>query len=282
MLAPTIWAWQPSDADVRSGSQPLHLACDELNESSGVAFSGRNDQYIWSHNDSGDRAQLFAFDQTGESTGRAYLQGVKATDFEDMASYTDDGPRLLVADVGDNDTVRSAVSLYLFDEPSPQKITRVEGYQHLVVRYRGGAANCESVAVDVKHRRILLLTKSALIATMHALPLPVNRQPEGDDAAQVQRIEIEAQPIAQVAIPLATGMDLCPLTGDLWVSGYLHAYHFANPKQQSLPELLKGLPAMIELPKLKQVEAIAVDPNGMVWVTSEGRPAMMQRVDRSR
>ena len=275
-------AWQPEDPEVRAGGEPLRLNCDELRESSGLAFSQRNEHFVWSHNDSGDRAQLFAFNDSGGLTGRVVLRGVKATDFEDMASYRDDGPRLLVADVGDNDANRSEVSLYLFDEPAPHKSTRVPSFQHLVVHYPGGPQNCESVAVDVKQRRILLLGKSALVATMHAVPLPPKPKPGDADGPQVQRIDVKAEPIARVAIPLATGMDICPVTGDLWVSGYLHAYRYANPKDQPLTTLLKSLPEMVELPKLKQVEAIAVDSSGAIWVTSEGRPAMMQRVEHSR
>jgi hypothetical protein len=286
-------AWQPAEMAVRSGDQPLRLQSDELTESSGLAFSRRDDGYVWSHNDSGDRARLFAFDQRGVLTGGVQIVGARASDFEDMASFDDDGPRLLVADVGDNDANRSTVSLYLFDEPPPQKRTRVRSFQHIVVRYPGGAENCESVAVDVERRQILLLGKSALVANLHGVPLPPRDDSVGgsqetggdvneDDAVgRVWRIEVTAEPIAKVAIPMATGMELCPRTGDLWVSGYWHAYRYANPKQLPWPQLVNALPEMVELPKLKQIEAIAVDSGGRVWVTSEGRPALMQRVIHS-
>lgn len=276
-------AWQPRDTEVQAGTTALRLDSPSLIESSGLAFSHRNSQCIWSHNDSGDSAQLLAFGVDGKPSGRTVLRGVRASDWEDMASFVDGGPRLLVADVGDNDAQRSSVSLYVFDEPSPVRNTRVHRFQHVVVRYPDGPQNCESVAVDVARRRILLLGKSALVATMFEVPLPP-REPgsvSGEAGEKKAPLEHTATAIAQVAIPLATGMDLCPVTGDLWVSGYLHAYRYPQSKNLSLQERLRQLPQMVELPKLKQVEAIAVDDEGVIWVTSEGSPAMMQRVGYS-
>ncbi|MCO8120216.1 hypothetical protein NHH03_00580 [Stieleria sp. TO1_6] len=272
-------AWEPHSQAVASGEKSLKLDDKSLDECSGLAFSGVDPNCIWSHNDSGDKARLYAFDDHGKDCGRITLSGVKANDWEDMASFNDGVPRLLVADVGDNDRERKSVSLYLFDEPDPHKKHKVKQFQQIVVRYPDGPQNCESVAVDLKHRRILLFGKSPLLATMHQVPLPDRPTPsERADSPDVIQIQATAQPLGRVAIPLATGMDLCPVTGDLWIAGYLHAYRYRLQQGVSLPARLSQLPEMIELPKLKQIEAIAVDPAGRVWVTSEGKPARLQRV----
>ncbi|MDV6033819.1 MAG: hypothetical protein F9B45_27760 [Phycisphaera sp. RhM] len=272
-----IHAWEPKNEAVAAGHAFLRLDAPLLTESSGLAFSHVAPQCVWSHNDSGDKARLYAFTTSGKYCGRLVLRGVAAHDWEDMASFDDGGARLLVADVGDNDAQRKSVSLYLFDEPDPLKRSFVDSFQHLVIRYPGGPQNCESVAVDVRRRRILLLGKSPLLATMYEIPLPERLQ--GDrSAAGPPVIELEAKPIQTLAIPLATGMDFCPLTGDLWISNYLQAYRFPASKRIPLETRLRQIPDIFELPKLKQVEAIAVDGKGRVWVTSEGIPAKMQRL----
>ena len=271
-------AWEPKNENVRNGSEPLVLHSALLTESSGLAFSHIDPKYVWSHNDSGGKARLFAFDGSGRCCGRLSLVGVKAIDWEDMASFTDERPRIMIADVGDNNAVRSSVTLYLFDEPNPRKKTKIDSYQKLVVRYCNGAQNCEAVAVDVDHRRILLLGKNALSAVMHEVDLPKPPISESDPT-KVVTMERETKAVAQVSIPLATGMDVCCKTGDLWVTGYFHAFHFpVGKKKRTLQQRLHQVPAMIELPLLKQVEAIAVDDTGKVWITSEGTPAKMQRV----
>lgn len=52
-------------------------------ESSGLAFSFRDPNCVWTHNDSGDTARLFCLDSTnGQPTGSCELVGVRAIDWE--------------------------------------------------------------------------------------------------------------------------------------------------------------------------------------------------------
>jgi hypothetical protein len=276
MFAPVTQAWKPKSRGVESGREPMVLDNNALTESSGLAFSNVDSNCIWTHNDSGGKARLFAFNQNGKYCGRVDLKGVKADDWEDVASYDDDGARLLVADVGDNSANRKSVSLYIFDEPDPRKKSDVRSFQHLVVRYRAGAQNCEAVAVDVKNRRILLLGKSALAGNMYQVSLPDRFASSGGN--DVTQIEATAVPIRKTPIPMATGMDLCPKSGDLWISSYFHAFCYPDNKGKTLQARLQSAPNVVALPSLKQVEAIAIDDKNRVWVTSEGKPARMQRV----
>ena len=78
------------------------LAEDELTESSGLAFSRRKQNRLWTHNDSGGKPRLYAFDTDGRKTGQVDL-AAGMVDWEDIAAFSDEGvPRLLVADSGDN------------------------------------------------------------------------------------------------------------------------------------------------------------------------------------
>src|SRR4029079_15941055 len=54
----------------------------ELTESSGLAVSRRNPGLLWSHNDSGSAAVLFALDTTGATRGRVRVP-VNTRDWED-------------------------------------------------------------------------------------------------------------------------------------------------------------------------------------------------------
>ncbi|KAA5545134.1 hypothetical protein FYK55_05515 [Roseiconus nitratireducens] len=273
-----LHAWEPSDSAVARGESALELVCPLLSESSGLAFSGVDRSCFWTHNDSGDQARMFAFDADGTCCGQLTLANVDAVDWEDAASFRDDQvSRLLVADVGDNDGRRRSVVLYLFDEPDPRSESRVKAFQTLEVTYADGPHDCEAVAVDPANRRILMLTKSVLFTKLYELPLPAR----GAAGAKGGVRRLVAKPVGAVAIPLASGMDRCPLTGDLWVTGYLQAFRFKVPEDASLVTTIRQVPQVIDLPKLRQVEAIAVDDRGQVWVTSEGRPAKLQRLSDS-
>ncbi|MGH8976889.1 MAG: hypothetical protein ACRDV7_02350, partial [Acidimicrobiia bacterium] len=57
----------------------------ELKELSGLAFSRTYPDVLWAHNDSGDAARLFAMDRTGAPRATVALDGVDASDWEDLA-----------------------------------------------------------------------------------------------------------------------------------------------------------------------------------------------------
>jgi hypothetical protein len=74
-------------------------------------------------------------------------------------------------------------------------------------------------------------------------------------------------------------MDIDPATGSLWVTSYFQAFEFPSEQpNRSLASLFDQTPALHQLPRWKQIEAIAVDPDSRVWVTSEGKPARIGRL----
>ena len=247
----------------------IPLRCDELTESSGLATSNRNAGYFWTHNDSGGLAKLYAFDARGALTGSMDLVGAKAIDWEDMASFVvDDQPRVLVADTGDNLATRVSTTLYVFDEPDPTRHTAVTSYQSIIVRYPDGPRDCEAVGVDQQSGQIVFLTKSAILgAACYSMPLPARNSSSLHD--------VTLKRVGDVVIPMATAMDIDQRTGDVVVCNYFQSFLFTGRKTNSRDDWIATVPVVSELPRLKQIEAIAFDASGQLWVTSEGSPAIM-------
>ena len=93
-----------------------HPALDEL---SGLTQSRLNPEVLWAHNDSLDRARLFALNRRGELLGEHPVIGAQNIDWEDMAAG--DGPwsgLLFVADSGNNFHWRDELKVYVIREPS--------------------------------------------------------------------------------------------------------------------------------------------------------------------
>jgi len=91
----------------------------ELAESSGLAVSVRNPGLLWSHNDSGNAAVLFALDATGTVRGRVRVP-ILTRDWEDIsAARCPLGNCLYIADIGDNQLRRQQVQIYRVPEPAP-------------------------------------------------------------------------------------------------------------------------------------------------------------------
>ena len=94
-----------------------------LREASGIACSSLREGWFWMHNDSGDRARLFAVDAHGRMGGEVRLQGVLALDWEDCAlepALRKAGrPHLWVGDIGNNLGLPILKALYRIVEPDP-------------------------------------------------------------------------------------------------------------------------------------------------------------------
>ena len=64
----------------------VQLEKKDIRESSGVAMSWRHKGVLWTHNDSGDKERIFAFDKNGKHLSEVKIKGVEHKDWEDIAS----------------------------------------------------------------------------------------------------------------------------------------------------------------------------------------------------
>src|SRR3954465_7734965 len=90
-----------------------------LGEASGVQASRNNLNVLWTHNDSGHPAQVFAIDSQARLLGIYTLPG--NSDNEDIAMGP--GPitnaiYLYIGDIGDNASTRANIKIYQMPEPA--------------------------------------------------------------------------------------------------------------------------------------------------------------------
>ncbi|MFN2316847.1 MAG: hypothetical protein ABR551_11495 [Gemmatimonadales bacterium] len=110
--------WVPGDTSLVR--QSGRFADNRLSESSGVAVSRAHPGVLWTHNDAGHPAVLFATDTLGRAIGRYTVTGARSVDWEDIAlGPCPSGECLYIGDVGDNEEQRPAVMIYRVPEPDP-------------------------------------------------------------------------------------------------------------------------------------------------------------------
>ena len=144
---------------------------DRIEESSGLALSRAHPHTVWTANDSGDSARIFAVDtRTGKTVG-VHSFGAPVVDVEALA-VTPQG-RVLVADIGDNARSREVVRVFWFDEPVLG--TTSGGWASWELTYPDGPHDAESIAVDPTTGRVVIVTKSA-DGGVYALPEKPSRQ----------------------------------------------------------------------------------------------------------
>jgi hypothetical protein len=127
----------------------------DLNESSGVIPSRTQPGILWSFDDSGGPARIFATDTTGADLGSFTVRGARNVDWEAISSgRCGTGDCLYIADTGDNSEVRGLVDLYRLPEPAvrtkPGTSRSQPKVQRLQVRYPDRPRDVEAVFVDGK------------------------------------------------------------------------------------------------------------------------------------
>lgn len=116
LLAAWLASPQQSAGPCVVASGPAKLP--EIPETSGLAISRRNPGLLWSHNDSGNAAVLFALDARGVVRGRVRVPK-DTRDWEDIsAARCPRGDCLYIADIGDNGSQRRQVTIYRVPEPA--------------------------------------------------------------------------------------------------------------------------------------------------------------------
>ncbi len=256
-----------------------------LDEISGLAASRRVDGIFWVHNDAPRPATLVALDREGRRRADLRIDGVRAVDWEDLASYTLDGkPMLLIGDVGDNAAVREDYELVAIEEPplpADAATLVVKPAWRLRFRFPDGARDCEAIAVDVPAREVLLLGKRAR-PVLYALPLG-----PGDGSVAVARrlLEVSTIPVPTAAernarFPAArlggspTSLDIDAQARRAIVLTYRDIWIFRRSDGESWSEAFGRSPQRLPLPPLAQAEAIGFDRAGSsIRVSGERRPA---------
>jgi hypothetical protein len=243
-----------------------------ITELSGVALSKRYPNVLWGHNDSGDGARLFAV-STKDATLRAEVKvsGASATDWEDIATYTDkDGEHwIVVADVGDNAGRRDRVQLVLVPEPDLSAST-VQAAGAVTVQWVDGPHDVETLLIDPWNGDAVLVGKRF----SDTPEVSIDRVPV---ASMKPGASITAEKIGVFAVP--RGQPYGPTSGSISADGTRIALTFYGNLTRtyfrapggSLADAVLRTKECIVRTGFGQYEAVAISNDGTLFVATEGK-----------
>jgi hypothetical protein len=134
------------------------LAAPEATEISGLVVSPTQPGVLWAHNDSGDRARIFALRSDGSLIASLDVPGAEAIDWEDIAVGPADD--LLLGDIGDNKSVRKVIDIYRVPEPRlADGPATTATATRLRLTYPDGAHDAETLLADPRTGEIVIVTK---------------------------------------------------------------------------------------------------------------------------
>lgn len=261
----------------------------EITESSGIAASRCNKNVLWTHNDSGDGAFIFAINEKGEKLGTWKVSGAKNKDWEDIAAFQDKQTGkcfLYIGDIGNNERLRSEMTIYRVAEPqvsdkdknsSEKNPNETENADAIKIEYPDVRRDAETLMVNPNTGDIYILTKR-LSGAAGVYKLAANYSLEKSN-----KLEKTAD-FSVPAIPngFLTGGDISPDGKRVIICDYFSAYEIVLPENaKNFDEIWKQKPVIVELGEREQGEAVGYSAEGKaIFAASEGKNSPIIRVER--
>ena len=275
-----------------------YITSDKISEASGIAVSHINQGIIWINNDSGNSATLYAVNAQGSHIATLNISGVTNYDWEDLATFNYQGDNyLLVADTGDNFLERKRYQLHVVKEPTLNmtdtaiQVFTTKPEWTTTFSYEDHPKDVESVAIDTKNKRVLLLTKRDFPHQLYSLPLMPDATKKPITAKRLSEIPAFPAPLkSRLGIidimnysNMPTAMDIASDDSMAVVLTYSSAYLYFKKPTKSWMQTFNQEPKRIDFPTLMQGEAIGFDPAGKyLYITSEKLPAPILKIDVSK
>jgi hypothetical protein len=264
------------------------LQTQAITEASGLAISSTDPGSMWIVNDSGGTPDVHLTTTDGTYRGKVTLKDTKNIDWEDLASFTLDGTDyLLVADTGDNNSKRDSCVIYVLREPAIPPAGKdldltVSPVWQIQFRYEDGPRDCESVAVDPKAGKIILISKRTVPPQVYELPL---RPPEKSGFLTARKIGQTAVkcPVLTI-IPYhdqPTGLDITTDNSLAAVITYYGIFLFPRQPKENWADAFSHEPSILKPHSLGQAESIAFSKDGKtLYAVAEGRESPIRRYQK--
>lgn len=250
----------------------------DITESSGLAASRCQNNVLWTHNDSGDDAFIFAINPAGDRLGTWKVPNAQNIDWEDIAAYKDKGGKCFVyiGEIGDNKAKRHEHAIYRIPEPLivPENVNSnrkdpltTANAETVRFTYPDYDQDAETLMVNPKTADIYVVTKRV------SGPAGVYRIKPDFDNTETQK----AEKIVDVSVPaipngFLTGGDISPDGRRIIICDYTQGYEFVLPETAAnFDDIWKQTPEPVELGKRKGGESVCYSVDGSsIFATSEG------------
>lgn len=222
----------------------------EIVESSGLVVQG--DTFVTT-NDSGDTGRVFVVEGRGGTTVGVTTWAQEPEDVEALAPA---GPgRVWVGDIGDNAASRPSVEVHRLRLGVGSRTVEPETF---ALVHPDGPVDAEALLRHPRTGRLYVASKVVFGGMLYAAPPRL-------DADRPNRLRAVG-----AVLPLATDGAFFPDGRHLVLRDYGRAVVYSFPGLERVGEL--------SLPEQQQGEGIAVDADGRVYVSSEGREAPVLEV----
>lgn len=253
---------EKADSDIFLNGQSLaEVTSKKLHEASGLAASVNNPGMLWTHNDSGNGADVFLIDQKMNIKLTCTLAKVKNRDWEDIAVGPGPEPGknyVYVADIGDNMARHQYKMVYRFEEPvldpAQQKVT-ITQFDTITFQLEGEVKDTEALMVNPRNKNIYIISKREKPVYLYELKYPYSTK---DTLTATQ---ITALPYSYIV-----AADFSADGKEVIMKNYKNVYYW-KVDDRPIADVLKGKPYILIYKEEPQGEAVTFAHDGSGYYT---------------
>lgn len=238
-----------------------------IREASGLVMSVNNPGMLWTHNDSGNTADIFLLDEHGEIRCTVHLAGIKNRDWEDIAIGP--GPEagkqyIYIAEIGDNKAVYDTKILYRIEEPrltggvTDTTLTQIDKIEFVL---SDGKRDAEALMIDPLSNDFYIFSKRESRINLYKLAWPL----QTTEPMTAERV-IEGLPFT-----LIVAADVSEDGREILIKNYDNIFYWARNPGESLEETIKTTPEVLPYSPEPQGESITFSRKGEGYYTISER-----------
>jgi hypothetical protein len=234
----------------------------ELVEASGLVESIANPGMFWSHNDSGNPADLFLIDKTGTIKMVCRLKDADNRDWEDIAvgpGPDEKSTYVYIGDIGDNLSRYKTKIVYRLKEPllNEQK-KEITEYDAIEIKLSDAVRDTEALMIDPISKDMLLISKWEDSVHLYRVGYPYQK-------------ENKALLVALLPFHKVVAADVSSSGEEVLLKTYEDVFYWKRLPNESVIDLLKRKPMRLPYKREVQGEAVAFANDGSGYYTLSER-----------
>lgn len=245
----------------------------KIREASGLIASVNNPGMLWTHNDSGNTADIFLIDDKGNIGCTVHLAGIKNRDWEDITLGA--GPEagkqyIYIGEIGDNKAVYTEKILYRIEEPkitNGVSDTTITDVSKIEFKLSDGPRDTEALMIDPVSGNFYIFSKRESRINLYKLP-------NTRSAAGVLTAE---RVVEELPFTLIVAADISEDGSEILIKNYDNIFYWQRLPGESIEETIIKTPETLPYSPEPQGESIAFSRNGDGYYTISERKKKMEQ-----